>query len=238
VTGKAPKRFYKKVDVEALADGFAITLDGRPVRTPMKSKLQLPSHRLANAVAEEWDAQTETLDLASMALTGFANTALDRVRPRHKEVVDEIAGYAETDLLCYRAADPPDLVERQEREWQPHLDWLARTHGAQLVPTAGIVHVKQDAEALATIRHVIGVRDDFTLTGLHVLTTGTGSFVLGLAVVDGALEASAAVSAGLLDEIYQAELWGEDTLFTERREGLARELLAAERFIGLLLPQA
>jgi len=238
VTGKAPKRFYKKVDVEALADGFAITLDGRPVRTPMKSKLQLPSHRLANAVAEEWDAQTETLDLASMALTGFANTALDRVRPRHKEVVDEIAGYAETDLLCYRAADPPDLVERQEREWQPHLDWLARTHGAQLVPTAGIVHVKQDAEALATIRHVIGIRDDFTLTGLHVLTTGTGSFVLGLAVVDGALEASAAVSAGLLDEIYQAELWGEDTLFTERREGLARELLAAERFIGLLLPQA
>ncbi|MBT5495961.1 MAG: ATPase [Alphaproteobacteria bacterium] len=238
MTGKAPKRFYKKVDVEALADGFAITLDGRPVRTPMKSKLQLPSHRLANAVAEEWDAQTETLDLASMALTGFANTALDRVRPRHKEVVDEIAGYAETDLLCYRAADPPDLVERQEREWQPHLDWLARTHGAQLVPTAGIVHVKQDAEALATIRHVIGVRDDFTLTGLHVLTTGTGSFVLGLAVVDGALEASAAVSAGLLDEIYQAELWGEDTLFTERREGLARELLAAERFIGLLLPQA
>ena len=238
MTGKAPKRFYKKVDVEALADGFAITLDGRPVRTPMKSKLQLPSHRLANAVAEEWDAQTETLDLASMALTGFANTALDRVRPRHKEVVDEIAGYAETDLLCYRAADPPDLVERQEREWQPHLDWLARTHGAQLVPTAGIVHVKQDAEALATIRHVIGVRDDFTLTGLHVLTTGTGSFVLGLAVVDGALEASAAVAAGLLDEIYQAELWGEDTLFTERREGLARELLAAERFIGLLLPQA
>ncbi|MGB0552940.1 MAG: ATP12 family chaperone protein [Alphaproteobacteria bacterium] len=238
MTGKAPKRFYKKVDVEALADGFAITLDGRPVRTPMKSKLQLPSHRLASAVAEEWDAQSETLDLASMSLTGFANTALDRVRPRHKEVVNEIAGYAETDLLCYRAADPPDLVARQEREWQPHLDWLARTHGAQLVPTAGIVHVKQDAGALATIRHVIGVRDDFTLAGLHVLTTGTGSFVLGLAVVDGTLDASAAVAAGLLDEIYQAELWGEDTLFTERREGLARELLAAERFIGLLLPQA
>ena len=173
-----------------------------------------------------------------MALTGFANTALDRVRPRRKEVVDEIAGYAETDLLCYRAADPPELVERQELEWQPHLDWLARTHDAQLVPTAGIVHVKQDAEALATIRHVLGVRDDFTLTGLHVLTTGTGSFVLGLAVVDGALEASKAVAAGLLDEIYQAELWGEDTLLTERREGLARELLAAERFIGLLLAQA
>lgn len=238
MTGTQPKRFYKKVDVEALADGHAITLDGRPVRTPMKSKLQLPSRRLASAVAEEWDAQTETIDLASMALTGFANTALDRVRPRRKEVVDEIAGYAETDLLCYRAADPSDLVERQEQEWQPHLDWLARIHGARLVPTAGIVHVKQDADALAAIRRVVGVRDDFALTGLHVLTTGTGSFVLGLAVADGTLEASAAVAAGLLDEIYQAELWGEDPLLTERREGLVRELLAAERFIGLLLAQA
>jgi chaperone required for assembly of F1-ATPase len=235
VTETAPKRFYKKVEVEALADGFAIILDGRPVRTPMKSKLQLPSQMLASAVAEEWDAQTETIDLASMALTGFANTALDRVRPRRKEVVDEIVGYAETDLLCYRAADPLDLVERQEQEWQPHLDWLARTHGAQLVPTAGIVHVKQDADALVAIRRVVGVRDDFALTGLHVLTTGTGSFVLGLAVAEGALEASAAVAAGLLDEIYQAELWGEYPLLTERREGLARELSATERFIGLLL---
>jgi chaperone required for assembly of F1-ATPase len=236
--GTALKRFYKKVEVEALADGFAVVLDGRPVHTPMKSKLQLPSQRLASAVAEEWDAQTETIDLASMVLTGFANAALDRVRPRRKEVVDEIAEYAETDLLCYRAADPPDLVGRQEQEWQPHLDWLARTHGAQLVPTVGIVHVKQDVDALAAIRRVVGVRDDFTLTGLYVLTTGTGSFVLGLAVAEGAVEITAAVAAGLLDEIYQAELWGEDPLLTERREGLARELLAAERFISLLLAQA
>ena len=233
----APKRFYKKVEVEVLADGFVVVLDGSPVRTPMKSKLQLPSQKLANAVAEEWDAQIETIDLASMALTGFANTALDRVRPRRKEVVDEIVGYADTDLLCYRAADPPDLVKRQEQEWQPHLNWLARTHGAQLVPTSGIVHVKQDVDALAAIRRVVGVRDDFTLTGLHVLMMGTGSFVLGLAMVEGALEASAAVAAGLLDEIYQAELWGEDPLLTERAEGLRRELLAAERFIGLLSAQ-
>ena len=234
----APKRFYKKVEVEALEDGFAVVLDGRPVRTPMKSKLQLPSQRLASAVAEEWDAQTETIDLTSMALTGFANTALDRVRSRRKEVLDEIVGYADTDLLCYRAADPPDLVKRQEQEWQPHLDWLARIHGVKLVSTVGIVHVKQDVDALAAIRRVVGVRDDFTLTGLHVLMMGTGSFVLGLAVLEGALEASAAVAAGLLDEIYQAELWGEDPLLTERVEGLRRELLAAERFISLLSAQA
>lgn len=238
MTGTAAKRFYKKVDVQESADGFAIMLDDRPVRTPMKSKLQLPSRWLANAVAEEWDAQVEKIDLGSMTLTGLANTALDRVRPRRREVVDEIAAYAETDLLCYRTDDPPDLVERQEREWQPHLDWLAQAHGARLVPTTGIVHVEQDADALAAIRHVVGDRDDFTLTGLHVLTTGTGSFVLGLAVVDGALEASAAVEAGLLDEIYQAEQWGNDPLSTERREGLTRELLAAERFIGLLSAQA
>ena len=229
-------RFYKKVNIQASDDGFAIALDGRLVRTPMKSKLQLPSERLANAVAAEWDAQTETINMRSMTLISLANTALDRVRPRRTEAIDEIIQYAETDLLCYWAEGPPALVARQEREWQPHLDWLVCQHGAQLIPTNGVTYVKQDSDALDALRRTVSARDDFILTGLHVLTTGTGSVVLGLAVVDRVMEASAAVSSSQLDEIYQAEIWGEDTLSKERREGILRDLLVAERFIDLLLP--
>lgn len=238
MTQQRIKRFYKEVDTERTAEGFEVRLDGRTVRTPMRASLRVPTERLAVAVADEWIDQKETVDLSSMPMTGFANTALDRVAPRRDEVIQELAGYAETDLLCYRADEPTQLVERQECTWQPHLDWLADTHGARLVATSGIVHVAQDKSALTTIRGVIGARDDFALTGLHVLTTGTGSVVLGLAVADGALDAAGAAAAGHLDEIFQSELWGEDEEAAARRERVGRDLASAERFLGLLLAEA
>lgn len=238
MTENSPKRFYKKVEVEPSGEKFAVLLDGRSIRTPMKSKLELPTFRLATAVSEEWGNQAETIELNTMPLTSFANTALDRVVPRRREVIDEISSYAETDLLCYRAEEPEDLVRRQEEEWQPHLDWLADTYGARLVPTSGIVHLQQDADALGTVRRIVGSRDDFGLTGLHVLTTGTGSVVLGLAVADGVVDARTATAAGQLDEIYQAEIWGEDPMSAERRAGVANDLSAAEHFLALLLAEA
>ncbi len=238
MTQKPIKRFYKEVDIEWTAEGIEVCLDGRSVRTPMRAHLRLPTERLARAVAAEWADQTETVDLSSMPMTGFANTALDRVAPRRDEVIKELTGYAETDLLCYRADEPAELVERQERTWQPHLDWLSDTHGARLVPTSGIVHVAQDEAALASIRGVVGARDDFSLTGLHVLTMGTGSIVLGLAVADGALDAAGAAAAGHLDELFQSELWGEDAEAAARRERIGRELAAAKTFLGLLLAEA
>ena len=238
MTQQQIKRFYKEVDIERTAEGIEVRLDGRSVRTPMRAHLRLPTERLAREVAAEWADQTETVDLSSMPMTGFANTALDRVAPRRDEVIDELTGYAETDLLCYRSDEPAELVERQEGTWQPQLDWLADTHGARLVATSGIVYSAQDEAALAIIRGVVSARDEFSLTGLHVLTTGTGSVVLGLAVADGALDAAGAAAAGHLDELFQSELWGEDAEASARRERIGKELSSAETFLGLLIAES
>ena len=208
-------------------------LDGRSVRTPMRAQLRLPTERLARAVAAEWADQIETVDLSSMPMTGFANTALDRVAPRRDEVIDELTGYAETDLLCYRADEPAELVERQEGTWQPQLDWLADTHGARLVATSGIVHVAQDEAALAIIRGVVSARDEFSLTGLHVLTTGTNSVVLGLAVRLGhsmCPRPRPDISTNFFKVSY-----GVRTRRPLRVGQISKELASAETFLGLLL---
>ena len=234
MSGVPPKRFYKTVGVEDGADGFRVVLDGRPVRTPLKAILSLPARPLADAIAEEWDAQTETIDIPSMPLAGFANAALDRIAVGRSSFVSDIAGYASTDLLCYRADEPPALVERQIAVWQPHLDWLAREKDIRLETTSGIVHVQQDDKELEKVRAIVDDRDDFALTGLHALTTGMGSVVLALAVAERRLKAEEASSASLLDELFQAERWGEDPLAVERRAKLANELVQVERFLNLL----
>lgn len=230
----APKRFYKQAEAIALGDGFTIALDGRPIRTPMKAPVELPAKPLAEAIAEEWAGQGEKIDFRAMPLMRFASTAIDRVTPRRAEVVDEIAAFGRNDLLCYRADGPPELVTHQEAIWQPRLDWLAEAHGVRLRTTCGIVHVEQDAGALAKLREAVDEKDDFALAALHVLTTGTGSVVLGLAVAAGALDSASAAAAGHLDELFQAEQWGEDQIATERRGRIARDLAEAERFLRLI----
>ena len=232
--GKTLKRFYKTVDVQAQNVGFAVVLDGKIVRTPMNAELIVPTKQLAVAVAEEWENQGETVVLDTMVMSGFVNTTLDLVRHRRVQVIDEITVYAETDLLCYLAEEPKELVEEQKLKWQPQLDWFADTFGVRLITSTGIMHVAQDPNSLKVVREIVDTRNVFSLTGLHVLTTGTGSIVLGLAVAEGALDASSASDLGQLDALYQSSLWGQDTFSLDVRDTVTRELMGAERYINLL----
>lgn len=232
------KRFYKSVHTKFTGRGYGVFLDERPIRTPKKALLNLPTERLAYAVAKEWENQEETVELSTMTMTGFSNTAIDRVVPYRSEVIDELTSYAETDLLCYRAEGPTQLVERQMRDWQPHLDWLEQTYGARLRSTTGVIFIKQDPTALNVIRGLVGERDDFALTGLQALTTTIGSIVLGLATSDGVLDAKGATAAGQLDEIFQEGLWGKDLEAASRRDRIGREMASVENFLGLLLSKA
>ena len=231
-------RFYKSVDTDRTEDGYLVRLDGRPLRTPMETPLLLPNKRLAAVIAKEWNEQEETVNLLSMAMTGFANTAIARVAPRRKEVIDGLIAYAETDLVCYRAKEPAELVNLQARAWQPHLDWLEGTYGAKLLTTKGIIHLKQNRTTLDVIRRVLASRNDFTLTGVHVMTAAMGSLVLSLAVADGVLDARRAAAAGQLDEIFQAKYWGEDEEAISRRKRIAQEVALVERFLGLLFSES
>src|SRR5690606_24662614 len=194
------KRFYKEVAVADTDQGYAVMLDGRPVRTPARKPLSLSSRALAEAIAAEWRAQGDRVDPASMPLTRLATTAIDLAAARRPAIVDEIAAYAATDLLCYRADSPAELAARQHTAWQPLLDWVAVRHGAQLAVTAGVVPRPQPSEALAALRRTVEAQDDLALVALHAATVAAGSLVLALALLDRRIDAAEAFALSQLDE--------------------------------------
>lgn len=227
------KRFYKTV---AAGDDGTILLDGRPVRTPARAMLALPNAALAAAVAEEWARQEDSIDPRHMPLTGFANAAIDRVAPDPASFAAGLARYAETDLLCYRADGPAPLVERQAEAWDPPLAWARERYDAALCVTSGILPTAQPAEAVARLHAVTVGYSPFVLAGLSALVTISGSLVLALALVEGVVTRDDAWAAAELDEIWQAEQWGEDALAATSREARRAEFAAAARFVALSAP--
>jgi chaperone required for assembly of F1-ATPase len=222
------KRFYKEA---AVGEGNAVLLDGKSAKTPAHATLALPARALAEAIAEEWRRQGETMRPQTMPLTKLANTAIDRVAGREAEIVAQILGYA-NDLLCYRALAPKDLVARQSAEWNPLLDWAAERY-ARLAVGTGIAHIAQAEEALAVYRRALAAHDAFTLAALHNAASICGSLVLALALAEARLDAHEAFALSRLDEAFQAEKWGVDAETESRARALETELLAAEQFMKL-----
>jgi len=229
------KRFYKQVAAEAADGGFAIRLDDRPVRTPKRAPLALPTSALAHAVAAEWDAQGDDVDPRSMPLTGLSNAAIDHVMPDPAGFIATIAAYAETDLLCYRAEHPDSLVALQARSWDPILNWARQRYAVDFTVTSGILHKPQPFETVSRLATAIGERSPFQLAGFQPLVTISGSLVIALALADGWIDARAAFDAAHLDEIWQAENWGEDDWATRMRDDHRRDFEVAARFLALLV---
>ena len=231
------KRFWAEAAAERAEEGYRVVLDGRPVRLPGGAPLAVPTAALAGAVAGEWQRAGGQvggeMDWSMVPLTRLAGTAQERVAPDPAATVDALARYGETDLLCYRAERPEELVRRQERAWQPWLDWAANRYGARLVPTAGIVHRAQDPAALALLRRAVAGQDELALAALGVAVPALGSLVLGLALADGALDADMAHALATLDEAYQAEQWGEDAEAVRRRSGVGEDVAVAGRLLRL-----
>lgn len=205
-----PKRFYKDAAVARDENGFSVELDGRAIKTPAKATLTLPSEALAIAVANEWAAQGETLDLQGMTLTRLANVALDRTPDTRADLAEELSRYASTDVTCYLAETPAALRERQEAAWQLWREWAGKELGVVLVPVVGLMASPQPQASLDAVRdHALGL-DDFRLTALAWGCSLLGSAVLALAVERGALGAREAFAASCVDETWQIEQWGED----------------------------
>jgi len=227
------KRFYKEVSVSETEAGFSVALDGRALRTPKGTPLVVASRPLAEAIAGEWAAQEATIRPHTMPLFRLAATAVDRIGGERRTIVDGIVAYAQTDLLCYRAEAPGDLVERQQAVWEPLLEWMVRTHGVVFSVTAGVIPVPQPAEVEPRLRRVFEACDDFELAAMSSVTAACGSVVLALALAGGHIGAEEAFAAAQLDETYQAEQWGTDEEALARREKLRKEIIAAHRFLAL-----
>ncbi|WP_417462072.1 ATP12 family chaperone protein [Kordiimonas sp.] len=228
------RKFYQSVGVEAADTGHVVTLDGRMVKTPAKASLVLPTKALADAVAVEWDAQDEKIKPDTMPQTRLASTALDRVMPRHNDVVTEVAAFGGTDLLCYRTNEPADLMALQDRVWNPYLGWAATELGASLRVTNGIIPVAQEEKALERLKDRVAAHDAFELTALHSLTNGLGSLVLALAYMEGFSPLEAVWQASILDATHQEEHWGLDDEVAEKRAIQHADLTFTAEFISHL----
>lgn len=228
------KRFYANAGVEERDGGFAVVLDGRPIRTPAGAPLVVPTRRLAETIAAEWAAQGETVQPATMPAMQLASTAIDRVATQREAIVGELIRYAETDLLCYRADNPAELASRQAAVWQQVVDWAMLRFDAGLLVTTGILPVAQSADALAALRRAVESYDDWRLCAVQSATAACGSLLLALAVAERRLSGEQAYEASQLDELYQTELWGEDAEAAQRRANLRKDVLAVEAFLAAM----
>ncbi|MCW0002213.1 ATP12 family chaperone protein [Pararhizobium sp. YC-54] len=231
-----PKRFYTTVSIGPAEDGgHAILLDGRPVRTPAKQHLTVPTHAVAELLAAEWDAQKDEIDPATMPVTRLANTAIDGVSKDVRAVFDDILNFAGTDLLCYRAGEPEGLALRQSERWDPVVTWAAETLGARFILIEGIVHQVQPRAAINGIAEALrAYATPLGLACLHTITTLTGSALLAIAFAEKQLSAEEAWALAHLDEDWQIEHWGTDEEAFQRRENRWREMQAATATLDAL----
>jgi chaperone required for assembly of F1-ATPase len=233
MSGWAPKRFWTQAEVVESGEGFSVSLDGRELKTPAKTTFWVPTRALAEAVAAEWQAQEAKIKPETMPFTRTANSALDKVTPQFKAVAEMLAAYGGSDLLCYRAEAPQELVARQQAAWDPLLGWAKAEFGAVLVPTQGIMPVAQHATSQELLSNAVYALTPFQLAAFHDLVAISGSLVLGLAIARGQIDVDAGVDLSRIDEHWQAELWGVDDEAAEseayKRDGIRH----AARFFEL-----
>ncbi len=228
------KRFYKTAAAAPAEGGFAVELDGRAVRTPGKVPLVVPLQGLAEAVAEEWQGQSEEVDPQTMPLNNLVCTAIDIVGPHRARIIEELADYGSHDLICYWTDEAGELLRRQQQHWQPLLDWSAQVLQAPLLKSHGITSQAQPPESLAALKLAIEGHNDLELTGLAAAAKVAGSLVIGLALSKGRVDAAEAFAVSQLDELYQAERWGEDAEAAQRREALRRDIESTAKFLSLI----
>ncbi|MBA15920.1 MAG: ATPase [Sphingomonas sp.] len=229
------KRFWTEVTVAELdGSGFGIALDGRPVNTPGRVRLAVPTQALARAIADEWRAVDIQIDPRAMPLTGLANAAIDRIGPAADDFAAGLAAYGESDLLCYRADAPAELVARQAAHWDPLLDWAGQRYDVRFETVAGVMHRPQPEATTQCLSHAVRQRSPFELAGLSPLVTISGSLVAALAMLEGAATRDAVWAAAHVDEDWQAEQWGEDSLAQKTREAHRVDFDAGARFLALL----
>jgi chaperone required for assembly of F1-ATPase len=230
-----PKRFYDQVSVGERDGGYAVLLDGKPVRTPGREILLLPTSQAARLVADEFAAQKSEIDPVTMPVTRIANSTVDGVAKNPQAVADDIVKYSGTDLLLYRAGSPQALVERQAAAWDPVLDWFRRDLGTRFFLAEGVMHVEQPAESIEAIRRHLAERTEpLRIAAMHVMTTLTGSALLAMAVEAGALDADSAWTAAHVDEDWNVEMWGTDPEAEGRRAFRKADMLAAAKVIAAL----
>ncbi|HEU5482285.1 MAG TPA: ATP12 family protein [Sphingomicrobium sp.] len=228
------KRFWEAAEAVREDGGWTVHLDGRPLRTPARASLVVPSEALAKAIATEWHAVDGTVDPGKMPITGLANAAIDRIAPNRQAFAGGLARYAEADLACYRSEWPPELVERQAECWDPLLAWARRRYDVDFATTSGLMHVPQPQPTIDRLAQAVAELDPFRLAGLSPLVTVGGSLIGALAVLEKAMTADEVWGAVSIDERWQLEQWGSDVEAKAALENRRSDFFAGASFLELV----
>ena len=229
------RRFWTSVEVVGGENGWGVRLDGKPLRTPARMELAVPSSVLAEAIAEEWRSAADEIDPRAMPLTGLANAAIDRISLAKAQFAAGLSHYVEADLACYRSEWPPELVDRQTASWDPLLAWARRRFDVDFSTTTGLMHVPQPAATVERLAHEIAALNPYQLAGLSPLITVGGSLVAALAVFEGAISPEEGWLAVSVDDRWQLEQWGTDPDAELALKNHHADFLAGARFIELLI---
>jgi len=228
------RRFYKAAQIEPVDGGYAILLDGRPVKTPARAPFVVPGRLLAERIAGEWSAQDVTIRPETMPHTGLANAAIDRIGTGRESVIERIAAYLESEPVCFRAEGPNDLVAREAELWDPLVEAFNRRFDVALKLSTGLSHVSQDDAVSDRVKGYAAARDDFALTALLDAVTHLGSLVVAVAAIEGDIDAEAAFQAAYLEELHQADRWGLDKEAEDRRRAIRNDVATALEFARLV----
>ena len=228
------KKAVPVYDVGSAPEGFYILRDQKPINTPAGVLMAMPTKALADGVINEWRAQGDTIKPDTMPLTQLVATTLDIMSKKRDQIVDGLAAYAESDLLCHRADEPPELMEQQTKIWQPWLDWAKECYGAALNVGVGVMPMMQPQASLVALRDALNGFDDYHLAGLQQAVGITGSLILGLALVEKKATPSQLFDAAELDALFQMQKWGDDPVTTERHKSVQKELQLCDEWFGML----
>jgi len=228
------RRFWKEVTVQREGEGWTVLLDERPLRTPARALLLVPTEKLADAIAEEWRSAGEVVDPRAMPMTGLANAAIDRIAPEKDAFAGGLVRYAEADLACYRSEWPPELVERQAQAWDGLLAWARRRFDVDFATTSGLIHVPQPPATIEQLAHAVASLAPFHLAGLSPLVTIGGSLLAALALFEKTMTPEEAWEAVSIDERWQLEQWGSDEEAQVALDNRRSDFMSAARFLELL----
>ncbi len=228
------KRFWKTTSMVKADDGWMVHLDQRPVKTPAGQPLVLAGEALAKHIHEEWAAQEDQINPATMPMFRYVVTAIDRVTPQRDQVIDQMLGYTKNEMLCYRTPDQPELAQEQSRHWQPWLDWAKQNYDLHFEVATGIMPINQPDASIIAAGNILGAMDDFRLAGVFNLIAISGSFVVGLAIADGQLPPEEGFEIAFLEERWQAKQWGSDEDAEDRRNRRKQDMIEISQYLSLL----
>ncbi len=229
------KKFWERVQLKKTdISSYEIFLDDKILKTPLRKKLIIPNLKIAEEIYKEWNQDIKIIDKDAMIFYGILSTSIDKICGNRKLYIDDILDFIDTDLTCYRAEKPNDLVQWQSKNWDPILLKVEKYINSKINVFRGIMPLKQDQEIHIKITKLLTKFNDLEILVLHRIANITGSVFLSLCIFISDKIKEKAFELSFLDELWQAENWGYEEEASKNRNKINLELNRTIYFLDCL----